>query len=111
MERAALIDGCSRLRLWRQILLPTIKPGLAALAIFSFINGWGSFLIPYTFITDQNRSVIAAYLNSLLGPTAPVNYSTVAAVGLFQLIPILIFFIFTQEYLLSIFAGGSKGGV
>jgi inositol-phosphate transport system permease protein len=42
--------------------------------------------------------------------TAPVNYSQVAAVGLFQLIPVLIFFIFTQEYLLSIFAGGSKGG-
>jgi inositol-phosphate transport system permease protein len=110
MERAALIDGCSRLRLWWQIILPTIKPGIAALAIFSFISGWGSFLIPYTFITEQTRSVIAAYLNSLLGATAPVNYSTVAAVGLFQLIPILIFFIFTQEYLLSIFASGSKGG-
>lgn len=110
MERAALIDGCSRLRLWWQIILPTIKPGIAALSIFSFISGWGSFLIPYTFMTDQTRSVIAAYLNNLLGPTAPVNYSAVAAVGLFQLIPVLIFFIFTQEYLLSIFAGGSKGG-
>lgn len=110
MERAALIDGCSRLRLWWQIILPTIKPGLAALAIFSFITGWGSFLIPYTFITDQTRSVIAAYLNDLLGDTAPVSYSTVAAVGLFQLLPVLIFFIFTQEYLLNIFAGGSKGG-
>ena len=110
MERAALIDGCSRLRLWWQIIMPTIKPGLAALAIFSFITGWGSFIIPYTFITDQTRSVIAAYLNDMLSDTAPVNYSTVAAVGLFQLIPVLIFFIFTQEYLLNIFAGGSKGG-
>lgn len=110
MERAALIDGCSRLRLWWQIILPTIKPGLAALSIFSFITGWSTFLIPYTFITDPTKNVIAVYLNGLLGDTAPVNYSTVAAVGLFQLIPILIFFIFTQEYLLSIFAGGSKGG-
>jgi len=110
MERAALIDGCTRLRLWWQIILPTIRPGIAALAIFSFIAGWGSFLIPYTFITDQTRSVIAAYLNNLLGATTPVNYSAVAAVGLFQLLPILIFFIFSQEYLLNIFAGGSKGG-
>ncbi len=110
MERAALIDGCSRLRVWWEIMMPSIRPGIAALTIFTFITGWGSFLIPYTFITDQQKSTIAAYLNSMLGDTAPVNYSQVAAVGLFQLIPVLIFFIFTQEYLLSIFSGGSKGG-
>jgi len=110
MERAALIDGCSRLRVWWEIMLPSIKPGIAALSIFTFISGWGAFLIPYTFITDQEKSTLAAYLNSLMGETAPVNYSRVAAVGLFQLFPVLLFFIFTQEYLLSIFGGGSKGG-
>lgn len=110
MERAALIDGCSRFRVWWQIIMPQIRPGIAALSIFSFISGWNEFLIPYTYITDQQKSTIAAYLNSLLGDTAPVNYSAVAAVGLFQLIPVLLFFIFTQEYLLSIFSGGAKGG-
>lgn len=110
MERAALIDGCSRWRAWWQILLPQIRPGIAALAIFSFISGWNEFLIPYTYITDQQQSTIAAYLNKLLSDTAPVNYSQVAAVGLFQLIPVMLFFLFTQEYLLSIFAGGAKGG-
>lgn len=110
MERAALIDGCSRFRVWREILLPQIRPGIAALSIFSFISGWNSFLIPYTFMTSQEKSTIATYLRGLISDTAPVNYSTVAAVGLFQLIPVLIFFFFTQEYLLSIFGGGSKGG-
>lgn len=110
MERAALIDGASRFRVWWQILLPQIKPGIAALAIFSFISGWNEFLIPYTYMAQQEKSTIATYLNSMLSDTAPVNYSQVAAVGLFQLIPVIIFFIFTQEYLLSIFAGGTKGG-
>ncbi|GAB4564291.1 MAG: carbohydrate ABC transporter permease [Anaerolineae bacterium] len=110
IERAALIDGCSRLRVWWEIVLPLIKPGVAALSIFSFISGWNSFLIPYTFMTAQNKSTIATYLRSLIGDTAPVNYSTVAAVGLFQLIPVLLFFLFTQEYLLNIFSGGVKGG-
>ena len=110
IERAALIDGASRFRVWWQILLPQIKPGIAALAIFSFISGWNEFLIPYTYMTQQEKSTIATYLNSLLSDTAPVNYSQVAAVGLFQLIPVILFFIFTQEYLLSIFAGGTKGG-
>ena len=110
MERAALIDGCSRLRVWWEIMLPSIRPGIAALSIFTFIGGWGAYLIPYTYITNQQKSTISAYLRALSGDTAPVNYSQIAAVGVFQLIPVLIFFIFTQEYLLSIFGGGSKGG-
>lgn len=110
IERAALIDGCSRWRTFSQVMLPQIRPGIAALSIFSFIGGWGSFLIPYTFMTAHTKSVMAAYLNKLVGDTSPVNYSTVAAVGLFQMIPVIIFFLFTQEYLLSIFSGGTKGG-
>ena len=110
MQRAALIDGCTHFRAWWQIVMPAIRPGIAALAIFTFITGWGSFLIPYTFIADQQNSTLAAYVRSLQGDTSPVNYSTIAAVGLFQLIPVMIFFIFTQEYLMNIFAGGSKGG-
>lgn len=110
MERAALIDGCTRFRTWWQIVMPMIKPGIAALSIFSFISGWNAFLIPYTFLTNQEQSTIAPYMRGLISDTAPVNYSEVAAVGLFQLIPVLVFFLFTQEYLLSIFGGGSKGG-
>jgi inositol-phosphate transport system permease protein len=93
-----------------QIVMPMIRPGLAALAIFSFISGWNAFLIPYTFMTDTEQNTLAPYLRGLIGATTPVNYSEVAAVGLFQLIPVLIFFIFTQETLLSIFGGGSMGG-
>ncbi len=110
MQRAALIDGCGHFRVWWQIIMPIIRPGIAALMIFSFISAWGSYLIPYTYITDQEHSVLAAYLNSLTSDTAPVNYSTIAAVGLFQLLPVMVFFVFTQEYLMNIFAGGSKGG-
>lgn len=110
VERAALIDGCSRFAAWRLVVLPAVRPGMAALAIFSFIIGWGSFIIPYTFIVDPTRNVMAAYLNSRLGPTQAINYGEIAAIGLFQLIPVLFFFFLTQEYLLKVFAGGSKGG-
>jgi inositol-phosphate transport system permease protein len=109
MERASLIDGCSRFRTWREIMIPQIKPGIAALSIFSFIQGWGSFIIPYSFMVNANKATVATYLNNLLSETAPTNYSMVAAVGLFQLLPVLVFYIFTQKYLLSIFAGGVKG--
>lgn len=110
MERAALIDGASRFRVWWEIILPQIKPGLAALAVFTFLTGWSAYLVPATFTIGTKVSNLPVYLNQLQGDTAPTSWSTVAAVGLFQLIPVMIFFIFTQELLLNIYAGGSKGG-
>jgi len=111
MERAALIDGASRLRVWWEIILPTIKPGIAALAIFAFISGWNAWLIPRTFtIGAGQQATLSVYLQNFQGDTVAVQRGAVTAVGLFQLIPVAIFFIFTQDLLLSIYAGGAKGG-
>ncbi len=111
VERAALIDGASRLRVWWEILLPQIKPGLAALAIFEFLSGWSAFLIPFTFTVGTRVANLPVYLNQLISDTAPTNWNQVAAVGLFQMLPVLGFFLFTQELLLNIYSGGTKGGV
>lgn len=110
MERSALIDGASRFRVWWEIILPQIKPGLAALAIFNFITGWNAFLIPFTFTLGSKVSNLPVYLNRFSEDTSMVSWNQVAAVGLFSLLPVMIFFIFTQEMLLEIYSGGAKGG-
>jgi inositol-phosphate transport system permease protein len=112
MERAALIDGASRIRVWWEIIIPQIKPGLAALAIFNFITGWNAYLIPATFTVGGGgaTSNLAVFMKQFISDTSPTNWNMIAAVGLFQLIPVMIFFIFTQEALLNIYAGGTKGG-
>ncbi len=109
MERSALIDGASRFRTYWEILLPQIRPGLLALGIFAFIGGWNAYIIPATYSIGSGLSNLPVFLNELIDETAPVDWNQVAAVGLFQLIPIFIFFIFAQEYLLNIYAGGTKG--
>ncbi|MDE2857977.1 MAG: ABC transporter permease subunit [Chloroflexota bacterium] len=109
MERSALIDGASRWRTYWEILLPQIRPGLLALGIFAFIGGWNAYIIPATYSIGSGVSNLPVFLNELIDETAPVDWNQVAAVGLFQLIPIFIFFIFAQEYLLNIYAGGTKG--
>jgi inositol-phosphate transport system permease protein len=110
MERAALIDGASRFRVWWEIIIPQIKPGLAALAIFTFLTGWSAFLIPFTYTVGTKVANLPVYMRQLMSDTAPTNWNMIAALGMFQLIPVLIFFIFTQEMLLSVYGGGSKGG-
>jgi inositol-phosphate transport system permease protein len=111
MERSALIDGASRFRVWWEIILPQIRPGIAALAIFNFISGWNAFLIPYTFTIGAKVSNLPVYLNRFSEDTSMMGWNQVAAVGLFSLLPVMIFFIFTQEALLNIYGGGAKGGV
>ena len=110
-EQSALIDGASRLRVWWEIILPQIKPGLAALAVFTFLTGWSAYLVPATFTIGTQMANLPIYLNQLQGDTALTNWNIVAAVGLFQLVPVLIFFVFTQKLLLNIYSGGVKGGV
>ncbi|MBA7654766.1 MAG: ABC transporter permease subunit [Calditrichaeota bacterium] len=111
MERSALIDGASRFRVWWEIILPQIKPGLAALAIFNFITGWNAYLIPFTFTIGAKVANLPVYLRQFSRDTSLVSWNQVAAVGMFSLLPVIIFFIFTQETLLSIYTGGTKGGV
>lgn len=109
MERAALIDGASRFRVWWQIIIPQIKPGIAALSVFSFITGWNAYLIPQTFTVGAAAATLPTYLNQFSQDTGLASWSEVAALGLFSLIPVVLFFVFTQEALLNIYAGGSKG--
>lgn len=112
MERSALIDGASRFQVWWKILMPNIKPGIAALSIFAFISGWNAYLIPFTFTIGRagKSTVLSVYLQNFMSESVITEWNMVAAVGLFQLIPVLIFFLFTQEALLNIYGGGAKGG-
>lgn len=112
MERSALIDGASRFQVWWKILMPNIKPGIAALSIFAFISAWNAYIIPFTFTVGRagKTTVLSVYLQNFISDSVMTEWNMVAAVGLFQLIPVLIFFLFTQEALLNIYGGGAKGG-
>lgn len=109
VEMAALVDGCSRFRIWLRIMLPLIKPGIAALAIFAFISGWNEFLLPYIFLPTSTNQTLSVFLQGLSGDIGRVDYGLLTAVGLFYALPTLLFFIFTQRYLLRIYSGGVKG--
>ena len=113
MERSALIDGASRFKVWWQIMMPNIKPGIAALSIFVFLGGWNAYIIPLTFTVGRaaKSAVLSLYVQNFMSESVMTEWHAVAAVGLFQLIPVLFFFLFTQEALLSIYGGGKKGGV
>lgn len=108
VEWAGLIDGCSRIKVWFQIVLPLIKPGIASISIFSFLSGWSEFLLLYTFIVSGDNITLASFLQNLTSDPNLVNYSLLGAISLFYMIPVLIFFIFTQKSLMQVSSGGIK---
>ena len=109
VERAALIDGASRFRVFWQVLFPQMRPGLAAIGILMFIQGWNAYLIPQTFTIGTKVATLSVFVNQFSGDTSFQSWNQVAAIGLFQLLPVLIFFIFTQKKLMEALGSGMKG--
>lgn len=109
LEWSAMLDGCSRLETLYKIILPQVKPGIASASIFSFLSGWSEFILLYTLIFNNEKVTLATYLKSLIGNEQIVDYGVLSAVALFYLIPVILFFIFTQKNLMQVDMGGKKG--
>jgi inositol-phosphate transport system permease protein len=109
LEMAALVDGLSRLKAWAKIILPNVKPGIAALSIFAFLSGWSEFIFILTFIYKETNWTLSMLIRAVIGDWRFVDYNLLAALSLYYMIPVLIFYIFTQKYLMRITLGGIKG--
>jgi putative chitobiose transport system permease protein len=107
IEEAALMDGVSRLKIWFYVLLPLVKPSLATLAVFSFIGVWGDFLWPLIIIDQPALFTLPLGVNRLASAFS-LDWRLVAAGAIFSLLPILVFFTFTQRYFIE---GAMKGAV
>lgn len=106
---AARIDGASEFRIYWQIVLPLIKPGLATLGLLTFIGQWNNFLGPLVVMTSRETFTIPLALRSLQGlintDWGAVMFGTALAV-----IPLLIlFFVASRQVIEGLTAGSVKG--
>jgi len=108
VEWAALVDGCTRFKTWRNIILPLVLPGIGAVAVFSFLSGWSEFLLVFTFVKDESYYTLPVLIYHMIGEFKDINWGLLAALGLFYMIPVLIFFSLSQKVLLRIYVGGIK---
>ncbi len=107
MEEAAFIDGCSIFNIWLKILLPMTSPTLAVLAVFTFIGSWGEFLWPSILLTNKALYTLPVGVNDLQGMFS-ANWRYIAAGSIISIIPIIVFFLFMQKYIVS---GQNEGAV
>ncbi len=105
---AARIDGASELRTWWSILLPVIRPSLATVAIFTFVNSWNDFLWPSLMLHTRELMTLPVGLAALQGMFSS-DFRSIAAGVTMTVIPILIFFIILQKQFVRGLTGAVKG--
>ncbi|MCE4611083.1 MAG: carbohydrate ABC transporter permease [Desulfurococcales archaeon] len=107
-EWAAIVDGASRFTAFRKAVLPLVKPGIAALAIFAFLAGWEDLIYVFVFLPQMT---LATFIhNQLSGGSLETTYlPIVAAAATLYLLPTILFFVITQRLLLEAASGGFKG--
>lgn len=106
---SAKIDGCNEIRTFASIAFPIVKPGFAALAIFTFINTWNDYFIQLIMLTSRNNLTIALGVATLQAELS-TNYGLIMAGALLAAIPIVIvFLIFQKSFTQGITMGAVKG--
>lgn len=108
-EEAALLDGAGRFRIFFSIMLPLVKPALAALAVITVMHSWNDLLWPLVVNTDPAAMPISAGLTSLQGQEW-TNYPVLMAGALMASIPMLLAYLALQrQFVQGIALSGTKG--
>lgn len=108
LEEAAAIDGCGPYRVFWKIVLPLIKPGLAAAAIFTFRLAWNEFILSFI-LTNRVTRTLPASISNYITDTG-VEWGKIMAAGVLIALPPLIFtFVAAKQIITGLTAGAVKG--
>ena len=107
LEEAAIIDGASRFQIYTRIILPLLKPALAAVSIFSFQAIWNDYMGPLIYIKSESKYTLAQALTLFKMPHETL-WGPMMSASIVSLLPIILMFVFFHKY----FIGGiTQGGV
>ena len=106
---AARVDGSSEIRTFTTIVLPIIKPGIGALAIFTFINSWNDYFMQLIMLSTNNNATISLGIATLQAETT-IDTGLLMAGATLAAVPIIIVFLVFQKYFTQgITMGAVKG--
>ena len=109
LDDAARVDGCSTFGIFRHIALPSIRPALGIIVVFSFMHNWNDFLGPLIYLSSNDNFTLALGLRFFQAQYR-VQWTELMAVSLIVLAPcILLFFIAQKYYIQGIVITGLKG--
>lgn len=101
LDQAATVDGCGPFQIYLRIIIPLSLPALGTTAIFSFIWTWNDFFSQLIYLSNPAKYPIALGLRSFMDFTSRSAYGQLFAMSILSLMPIILFFIFSQKLLIE----------
>lgn len=111
LEQAASIDGASTSRIMRQVVLPLTLPGIAVTAIYTFIQAWGAFLIPFVLVSNPDDQTGPIEIYNFMGSHGLFKFGDLAVFSLLFSLPVIILYLFMSRYFSGAFnfSGAVRG--
>ena len=110
MEEAAAIDGCGPVRTYFQIVLPVLKPTLISVSILEIMWVWNDYLLPYLVLDKNLYRTIPIQVQYLKGSYGAVELGATMAIILMGIIPVIVFYLCCQKYIIKGVAAGAVKG-
>lgn len=107
IDEAAMVDGLTRPWVLVRVLLPLARPGMLVAATFGVIFVWNEFLVGLYIVNSQGHWTIPIAASSLLTVESPIDWNIAATVGILTVIPILVFSILVQRYIVRGITAGA----
>ena len=109
MLEAARVDGAGELRTFFSIVFPMIKPGIGALAIFTFVNSWNDYFLQLIMLLERTNLTISLGIATLQGEMSS-DFGLIMAGAALAAVPIIVVFLAFQKYFTQgITMGAVKG--
>ena len=110
MEESAAIDGCGPVRTYFQIVLPVLKPTLISVSILEIMWVWNDYLLPYLVLDKNLYRTIPIQVQYLKGSYGAVELGATMAIILMGIIPVIVFYLCCQKYIIKGVAAGAVKG-
>ena len=109
IEEAARVDGCSRLSVVLDVVLPIVAPTLAAAAVIAFFHGWNEYVFAQTLVSDEALRTASVGLAGYVGElSTPIH--AVMAVAVTYTLPAVVFYLMVQRWVVAGMSAGSVKG-
>jgi len=110
IEEAAMIDGCNPLQTYFIVVFPMLKPTAITVAILQAMWVWNDYLLPYLILGSEHKTMPVAIQLAMNGAYGSTDYGAFMAMLVLSIIPIIVFYICSQKYIIKgVIAGAVKG--
>lgn len=107
IDEAAMMDGATRIQVLTRVILPTMRPGLMTAALFGALFTWNEFLVALYVVDSRTLQTIALGAATLVSAQRPIDWNIAATVGVVTVVPILLFSLFIQRFIVRGLTAGA----